>query len=254
MKTKTITGDGRAALLRVAKKRIPSADAEDAVHDAVLKALEKKATDATSFAGGVLKNLVRRRPRKTPRIPELEQPGVEGLDTVLATATNVARLDAAIEHVLSPFAGMGGTTSVIVPSVSDFDVLRVLVEFQALLEALDLLPFSKRHRRRLRESFINAIKSAWNNCAVETEVHSVESLDSDEDIADGPDAEPAVSAPENVHAGQQRVTVLFFDDGALQRAFVLLQQAAPKLSMEDHLELAAEAVRCAAVRVDQEVR
>jgi hypothetical protein len=162
MTKKPLTSEARDALVRSAKRRIAPADAEDAVHNALIVALRKQAEDPASYAGGVLKNLARRSARRVPRIPELEQPGI---DTVLATAENVARLDAALELVLA-WGGLFGTMGLVVASLSDFDVLRVLVEFQAVLEAIDLLPFSARHRRRLRRRFEKLIAAAWKACKV----------------------------------------------------------------------------------------
>jgi hypothetical protein len=225
MKTRHITPEAREALVRTAKRRIAPADAQDAVHDALVVALRKHAEDPASYAGGVLKNLARRGPRRVPRIPELEQPGI---DTVLATAENVARLDAALELVLW-WGGLFGTIGLVVASLADFDVLRVLVEFQAVLEGIDLLPFSARHRRRLRRRFEKVIAAAWKACEVyvdpgvahEQRGPAEEKLP--ENIAEeGEDEDEAPSSGVTV-------PVLYFEDGALERAFHVIRRAAPKL-------------------------
>jgi hypothetical protein len=238
-----ITPTARDALVRSAKRLgLTPEDAQDKVQDALLLAYRKQAIDPASFAGAALKNFARRAARKVPSIPALEGPGVE---SVLATAENVARLDAALEQVLV-WGGLfgGGTTGIVVKSLTDFDVFRVLVEFQAVLEAIDLLPFSTRHRRRLRRRFETVIAAAWKECEVsvdsglaERERRREESDEQDEEEIEG-DVASGVWVP-----------VLYFESGVLERAFTVIRRAAPKLSTEESIELAAEAVRRAVAHV-----
>jgi hypothetical protein len=246
MTKQPLTSEARDALVRSAKRRIAPADAEDAVHNALIVALRKQAEDPASYAGGVLKNLARRSARKVPRIPKLEQPGIE---TVLATAENVARLDAALELVLS-WGGLFGTMGLVVASLSDFDVLRVLVEFQAVLEAIDLLPFSARHRRRLRRRFEKLIAAAWKACkvSVDSDIANRRELAEEETTEDDEDEDAADDVP----SSGETVQVLYFENGALERAFHVIHRAAPRLSTEDAIELAGEAVRRAVDHVTRE--
>jgi hypothetical protein len=245
-----ITPTARDALVRSAKRLgLTPEDAQDKVQDALLLAYRKQAIDPASFAGAALKNFARRAARKVPSIPALEGPGVE---SVLATAENVARLDAALEQVLvwSGLFGGGTTGIVVVKSLTDFDVFRVLVEFQAVLEAIDLLPFSPRHRRRLRRRFETVIAAAWKECevSVDSGLAERERRREESDEQDEGEEQDEEEIEGDVASGVW-VPVLYFENGVLERAFTVIRRAAPKLSTEESIELAAEAVRRAVAHV-----
>lgn len=86
---------------------------------------------------------------------------------------------------------------------------------------------------------------AWKACAVSV----------DSDIAherEPAEGEIAEDGEDEVPSSGVTVPVLYFENGALERAFYVIHRAAPKLSIEDAVELAGEAVRRAVDHVAQE--
>lgn len=163
MKTSINYADLRRRLVDYARRRVPSAVAEDLAQDALLLTLQKQPLDPLAYAFGVIKKLIRRANQMSQRalVAELQQP-LPAADEYLDRVENYGRLGVALEHVL--VWGNQGKTSLTVASVSNARIMNTVAEYTASRCVLDELPYTRQHRARLCKKFDLAIAEAFHRC------------------------------------------------------------------------------------------
>jgi len=232
----------RTRLLRFAR-RLPSADREDVVQEALLAAIVNNAADPLLYACGVTRNLAKRAHRVSahsqlhdvpPLLPET--------DLLLAAAQDFVRLDAALEQILVWHDG--GRTTLTVSSVASFPVLSTRTQLHAALEVFGMLPCTPRHQRRQREKFEKDLAAAFQRCACVVDPslppahwETEQTSNSNRKEAEPGGSDDTISA---LYIMDQALMSAVLTAGrygrlpliaALKIAFAAVAQAAPKLTM-----------------------